>query len=283
MGNQTFAHRSSRGDGAHGGGTSAAPRNAVRRSGPYAVQESATYRRDAPANLSPRVLYVSETLLAVDKPAGIIVHGDGTGTKTLTDLVRSAVERGTIDHVAPTCAAEAQALQRLDRDTTGIVLFSICKRTQGVYDALIAGHGARKNYLAVAEGRIPWDQRDIRVPIGRDRHDARRMRASRTGKDAHTEATVLDRRRIDGRWYTLLDLRLYSGRKHQIRVHLAHEGFPLVGDALYGAGDARGLMLHARRFTFTDPVSRALVDIHAPIPKRFRDLFPRSCARLFDM
>ena len=109
------------------------------------------------------------------------------------------------------------------------------------------------------------------------------MRASRTGKDAHTEATVLDRRRIDGRWYTLLDLRLYSGRKHQIRVHLAHEGFPLVGDALYGAGDARGLMLHARRFAFTDPVSRALVDIHAPIPKRFRDLFPRSCARLFDM
>ena len=110
MGNQTFAHCSSRGDDAHKGGTSAAPRNAVRRSGPYAVQESATYRRDAPANLSPRVLYVSETLLAVDKPAGIIVHGDGTGTKTLTDLVRRAVERGAIDHVAPTCAAEAQAL-----------------------------------------------------------------------------------------------------------------------------------------------------------------------------
>ena len=100
---------------------------------------------------------------------------------------------------------------------------------------------------------------------------------------AHTEATVLDRRRIDGRWYTLLDLRLYSGRKHQIRVHLAHEGFPLVGDALYGAGDARGLMLHARRLAFTDPVSHTSVDIHAPISKRFRDLFPRSCSRLFNM
>lgn len=255
----------------------------MRGSSPYAAQESAMCRRDAPADLPSRVLYVSETLLAVDKPVGIIVHGDGTGTKTLTDLVRNTVERGAIDHVAPTCAPEIQALQRLDRDTTGIVLFSICKHTQGAYDALIAAHGARKHYLAVAEGRVPWDQRDIRVPIGRDRHDARRMRASRTGKDAHTEATVLDRRRIDGRWYALLDLRLYSGRKHQIRVHLAHEGFPLVGDALYGAGDTRSLMLHARRFAFTDPVSRALVDIHAPIPKRFRDLFPRSCARLFDM
>lgn len=224
---------------------------------------------------SAAVLYVSGTLLAVDKPAGIIVHGDGTGAPTLTGLMAERIRGGSIPGVSPAQADELQALQRLDRDTSGIVLFSLCKRTQGTYDRLIAERSISKRYLAIACGKIPWDERSLTWPIGRDRHDARRMRVSKTGKAAHTHAAALDRRRVDGRWLTLLDVQLHTGRKHQIRVHLAHAGFPLLGDALYGAPDPRGLMLHAHELAFADPVSGEPVRIVAPVPARMLELFPR--------
>ena len=262
------------------------------------------------------ILFVSDTLIAVDKPAGIIVHGDGTGTLTLTDLLKRVnladdfpAGEG-LDDSAPSVEAnhsgnkqggaalnveanhsgnkqggaaisfeaspdELQALQRLDRDTTGIVLFSRCKRTQPLYDCLIAEHGFEKQYLAIARGRARWTERTLDAPIGRDRHDARRMRVSRTGKTARTHVRVLDARRIDGEWLTLLDVSLETGRKHQIRVHLAHEGLPLLGDALYGKPDPRGLMLHARELAFTDPVTSEPVRIISPAPDRMRRLFPR--------
>lgn len=246
------------------------------------------------------ILFVSDTLIAVDKPAGIIVHGDGTGAPTLTDLLKRAspvdgLSAGSgqaglpsnieashasnkLDNPASrvgTSPDELQALQRLDRDTTGIVLFSRCKRTQPLYDCLIAEHGFEKQYLAIARGRARWTERTLDAPIGRDRHDARRMRVSRTGKTARTHFRVLDARRIDGEWLTLLDVSLETGRKHQIRVHLAHEGLPLLGDALYGKPDPRGLMLHARELAFTDPVTSEPVRIISPAPDRMRRLFPR--------
>lgn len=231
------------------------------------------------------ILFVSETLIAVDKPAGLIVHGDGTGTLTLTDLLkRTNLADGFpagdgLDGSALNVQAspdELQALQRLDRDTTGIVLFSRCKRTQPLYDRLIAEHGFQKRYLAIARGRARWTERTLDAPIGRDRHDARRMRVSRTGKPARTHVRVLDARRVDGEWLTLLDVSLETGRKHQIRVHLAHEGLPLLGDALYGKPDPRGLMLHAHELAFTDPVTGKPVRIIAPAPDRMRELFSRA-------
>lgn len=224
---------------------------------------------------TPSVLYASRTLIAVDKPAGIIVHGDGTGARTLTDLLREAMADGLIPGVAAEQAGGLQALQRLDRETSGIVLFSCRKETQARYDRMIAEHDLEKRYLAIACGRIPWSERALAEPIGRDRHDARRMRVSRTGKPARTVVRVRDRRRLGGRWLSLLDVQIETGRKHQIRVHLAHAGFPLLGDALYGAPDARGLMLHARRLAFTDPVTGEAVVIVSPVPARMKALFPR--------
>lgn len=224
----------------------------------------------------PSVLYVSDALIAVDKPAGIIVHDDGTGSRTLTDSVRDAIAAGRVAGIPASHATELQALQRLDRDTSGIVLFSHRKRTQGAYDRLIAERRIEKRYLAVVRGDVPWSQRTFDWPIGRDRHDARRMRVSRTGKPACTQARVLARTHLGRNRLTLLDILLNTGRKHQIRVHLSHAGAPLLGDALYGAPDARGLMLHARRIAFDDPVSNEAVCITAPTPSRFCALFPHT-------
>lgn len=223
-----------------------------------------------------RILYEDDWLLAVDKPAGIIVHGDGTGTRTLTDHVRAYVaeQRGAA------AVAELQALQRLDRDTTGVVLFSLSKRTQAAFDRLIAMRAIQKRYLAIACGRTPATQ-TMQQPLGRDRHDSRRMRVSRTGKPAHTEAVRLACAQARGAVYSLLSVDLHTGRKHQIRVHLAHAGFPLVGDTLYGGPSARaGLMLHASELSFTHPVTDEPVRIRAPWPARFDAWFSEAQAGL---
>lgn len=241
---------------------------------PRAVDSLRHGSAPVPNDAAPAVLYASDTLVAVDKPAGIIVHGDGTGALTLTGWLHDAIAAGQVDGVPARDAADLQALQRLDRDTSGIVLFSHCKGTQGAYDRLIAERRVEKRYRAIACGKIPWDERTFEWPLGRDRHDARRMRVSRTGKDAQTQVRVRARKRIAGQWLTLVDVLLGTGRKHQIRVHLAHAGFPLLGDALYGTPDPRGLMLHAYRMAFEDPISDEAVRITAPVPGRVRELFP---------
>ena len=288
------------------------------------------------------VLYEDEFVLAVDKPTGVLVHRDGSDAETLTARVQGYLRRlGS--------PAVPQALQRLDVETSGVVLFSKTEEFQPLFDALIAGEvggtptgslaagdtlagpllrgggvadvsGARKGgcgsrresgvsygdcpaaghtpfasllekplrktYLAIVEGAVPWESRICDAPIGRDRHDARRMRVSPTGQPSLTWA-----RRLavspDGR-RTLLQVELGTGRRHQIRVHLASLGFPIVGDALYGRGGAaaperspvapRGLMLHAAREEFAHPLTGAPICIEAPYPARFAALFPGAPA-----
>lgn len=230
----------------------------------------------AAAGLAP--VFEDAWLLAWDKPAGVIVHGDGTGAPTLTDTVRAYLEReGRVR-----CAEQAQAVQRLDADTTGLVLFSLDKTTQPALDALVAAHdGIEKRYLAIARGTVPDSLTRIDAPIARDRHDARRMRAGAGGaaKPATTLVRVLDHARVRGARYTLLELTLKTGRRHQIRVHLASRGFPILGDALYGVpADRSGrtpLMLHAAAETLTHPVTGERLVLSVPYPERFTPYFSR--------
>ncbi|MDD7199595.1 RluA family pseudouridine synthase [Parafannyhessea umbonata] len=220
----------------------------------------------------PRVLYRDPFLMAVDKPAGILVHGDGTGVRTLTDDVAALLAREGVP-------AAPQAVQRLDVDTTGVVLFSLAPEFQPALDALVASHDMRKRYLAVVEGSFDAGVRRMDAPLGRDRHDARRMRVSAGGKPALTLVTVLARR--GGK--SLLLLELGTGRRHQIRVHLAHAGHPIVGDALYGraaggrlggrAAGAGGLMLHAVCEELAHPATGKALRLEAGWPDRFGKFF----------
>ena len=224
-------------------------------------------RMAADAAAAPlEVLYCDPALLVVDKPAGLLVHGDGRGGDTLTARVEAWLAREG-HRVRP------QAVQRLDVDTTGLVLFSLTEEFQAALDAQVAGHAMGKRYVALTR-RAPRGAEkgwvELAGPIARDRHDARRMRVGARGKAALTR--VRERARAGG--LSLLEVELATGRKHQIRVHLAHEGCPIVGDALYG--QARGgepLMLHAWQEQVVHPLTGERLAFRTAWPRRFASHF----------
>lgn len=212
------------------------------------------------------VVYLDDVLLCVDKPAGILVHGDGTGAATLTDLARAWLEEQGRD------ARDLQPLQRLDVETSGLVLFSLDKAMQPALDAQIAGHDMHKRYLAVVGGSPPFTEKVIEAPIARDRHDSRRMRAGAAGQGKPAKTLVKVAGRAAGR--TLLQVELVTGRRHQIRVHLAGVGCPIVGDPLYGGArpkpslGEKGLLLHAFSEEVTHPVTGERLRFETPWPSR---------------
>jgi 23S rRNA pseudouridine1911/1915/1917 synthase len=128
----------------------------------------------------------------------------------------------------------------------------------------------RRRYLALVEGRVADDRGEIDAPIGRSTRAPTKMAVSSSGRPARTGYTVLERR-SEPRELTLLELSLESGRTHQIRVHMAAIGHPVVGDARYGAPDRRlgsgRFFLHAGRLAFTHPKSHERVEFSAPLPE----------------
>lgn len=215
---------------------------------------------ETPSHDPLSVLYEDCFLIAVEKPAGILVHGDGTGSPTLAGRVLGHLqEEGS--------AAVPQAIHRLDVDTTGIVLFSLASETQPAFDALVLKNQITKRYYALIHRKLPaaadgsWLVVD--APIARDRHDARRMRVGSTGRKATTRLRVVGER--DG--HMLVEAELVTGRRHQIRVHLAHLGCPIVGDELYGAAhDEGGLHLHAHELQLRHPLTGRHLILESPCP-----------------
>lgn len=228
-------------------------------------------RPEIPGPLSTRpadIIWQDRFLLAADKPAGILVHSDGTDSALAQNTLSARVQARLVHEAAAARQTPlvCQAVQRLDVDTTGLCLFSLCPEFQPALDAQVAGHTMRKRYLVLVRGTFPAKPVLIDKAIGRDRHDSRRMRVSASGKPACTRVRRLAVR--DG--CSLLLVELLSGRRHQIRVHLASMGYPVMGDALYGgARSSAGLMLHAWSETLTHPVTGERLELRTAWPARF--------------
>ncbi|MEY8437559.1 RluA family pseudouridine synthase [Atopobiaceae bacterium 24-176] len=197
-------------------------------------------------------------LLAVDKPAGLLVHPDGTGAECLADRVQARL-------AADGRVRCAHAVQRLDVDTTGLVLFSLAPEFQAAMDAQVADGSMEKRYLAVLAGNLARDL-VVEQPVGRDRHNARRMHVG-SGRPSLTRFSPMGTVPLGGgRTGTLVEASIATGRRHQIRAHASWAGFPVVGDRLYGGPAADALMLHGWRERFSHPLTWERVAVEAPVP-----------------
>ncbi len=218
--------------------------------------ESRAFRPEA---LALVVVYEDEHLLVVDKPAGMVVHpaaGNWTGT----------LLNGLLAHVkAAATLPRAGIVHRLDKDTSGLMVVGKTLAAVTALSREIAARRVHRHYLAIAQGEVREDAFSIEAPIGRDPQARIRMAVVAAGKPARTDVRCILRK--DG--YSILRCILHTGRTHQIRVHLASRGHPLVGDVLYGGKLALGLArqaLHAAHLAFAHPASAQMLRFDAAPP-----------------
>ncbi|MFN0172291.1 MAG: RluA family pseudouridine synthase [Bryobacteraceae bacterium] len=213
------------------------------------------------------ILYEDDDLIAVNKPAGMVVHA-GAGV-TRGTLVNALLGRF---HSLSGVGGELRPgiVHRLDRQTSGVILVAKHDAAHRALQAQFASRKVRKIYLALVHGVVTHDRGEIDSPIARDPVRRTRMTARLgTGRTAHTDY------RVEQRFarFTFLKVRIGTGRTHQIRVHLASIGHPVAGDRLYGAPASAGhrFFLHAHRIRILHPTTGGPMEIVAPLPPHLEE------------
>jgi 23S rRNA pseudouridine1911/1915/1917 synthase len=214
-----------------------------------------------PEDVPLRIVWEDEHLLVVDKPAGVVVHpsaGHATGT-LVHGLLGHAVAGGEEPE-------RPGIVHRLDRDTSGLLVVARSDEAHRRLQRLLRRRELARRYLALVHGRPRSRRGKIEAPLGRDRSDPTRMSLDTdTPRDAVTHFEVRDLLRA----HALLEVRLETGRTHQIRVHLAAIDLPVAGDPVYGISGDLGLerqFLHAARLTFPHPFTAEPVEAESPLP-----------------
>jgi 23S rRNA pseudouridine1911/1915/1917 synthase len=217
------------------------------------------------------VVFEDEDLLVVDKPAGMVVHpapGNWTGT-----LVNALKGRG--QELAAGAGEDRQGLvHRLDKETSGLLLVAKSDRAHRTLSSAIAARTVVRRYACLSWGHVSDDRFTVEKPVARDPRDRTRMAVVSGGRAARTDFARLAR--FDA--CDLLRAHLHTGRTHQIRVHLASVGHPVLGDDTYGGGGGRRLVglpprrhwLHAAWLRLAHPVTGAPLEFRAPLPEDLR-------------
>jgi 23S rRNA pseudouridine1911/1915/1917 synthase len=210
-----------------------------------------------PENIPLSICYEDNYLLIIDKPSGMLVHPVGMERTT-------TVANAVLHYYRETnCDCGYHPVHRLDRNTSGLLLIA---KEPHIQHLMSPNHikAVRREYHAIATGVMDRDDGCIDVPIARCTDSIIQRRVDQNGQTAQTCFSVL--KRLSGA--TLLELTLLTGRTHQIRVHLAHIGHPLVGDDLYG-GSSELLprqALHSAKMQFIHPITKQLLSIFCPLP-----------------
>lgn len=228
-----------------------------------------------PENIPLDILYEDDDVLVVNKPKGMVVHPSaGHYTGTLVNAVMYHCQdslSGINGEIRP------GIVHRIDMDTTGALI--VCKNDSAHVKIAeqIKEHSVTRRYLGIAKGVVKTDCGVVEGTIGRHPTDRKKMAVNvRGGKPAVTHYRVLERFKN----HTLMEFTLETGRTHQIRVHMASIGHPLLGDSVYGNGKSpwklQGQTLHAAVIGFLHPTSKAYLEIEAPLPQYFKSLLLKS-------
>ena len=218
-----------------------------------------------PYDFTVKIIYEDSDLIVVDKPQGLTVHPPSEGYyQTLVNaLVAQNKKLATNQKLRP------GVVHRLDKATSGVMVLA---KTDLAYQSLVSQFKRRqvkKEYRALAWGLLPKDEIDVDLPLSRDKKNRLKMKVSFLGsKTARTKISVI-KRLNDSTW---LSISPYTGRMHQIRVHLHYLGFPIVGDKKYGIKDGyKELFLHAYKLGFHHPRKKDFREFTANLPERFKE------------
>jgi 23S rRNA pseudouridine1911/1915/1917 synthase len=216
------------------------------------------------------VLYEDRDLLVINKPQGMVVHpapGHYSGTLVNALMYHCGDELSGINGVM-----RPGIVHRIDKDTSGILVVAKSDRAHRGLTAQLAEHSMKRLYNAIVYNSFNEDEGTVDKPIARSQNDRKKMAVRQDGRNAVTHYRVLKRL---GK-FNLMEFRLETGRTHQIRVHMASIGHPLLGDEVYGPKKSpfnlQGQVLHARVLGFVHPVTNEYMEFESPLPEYFENL-----------
>lgn len=216
------------------------------------------------------VIYEDADIIVVNKPKGMVVHPangnpDGTVVNAIMNICKDSLS-GIGGEIRP------GIVHRIDKDTSGLLIIAKNDKAHINLSEQIKNREINKKYVALVRGTIKENNATIDMPIGRSDKDRKKMAVRKDGKNAITHFEVI--KRYDG--YTYLDIKIDTGRTHQIRVHLAEIGYPIVGDSVYSNGKnpfgVEGQMLHAKSLEFKHPTTGETLKLEAPLPQYFEEV-----------
>ncbi len=216
------------------------------------------------------IIYEDDDIIVVNKPKGMVVHPangnpDGTLVNAIMNICKDSLS-GIGGEIRP------GIVHRLDKDTSGLLIVAKNDKAHINLSEQIKNREVIKKYVALVRGVIKEKSATIDMPIARSDKDRKKMAVRKDGKNAVTHFDVI--KRYNG--FTLLDIKIDTGRTHQIRVHMAEIGYPVVGDIVYSNGKnpfgVVGQMLHAKSLEFKHPITGENIKLEAPLPKYFEDI-----------
>ncbi len=216
------------------------------------------------------IIYEDKDIIVVNKPKGMVVHPangnpDGTLVNAIMSICKDSLS-GIGGEIRP------GIVHRLDKDTSGILIVAKNDKAHVNMSEQIKKHEVKKTYIALVRGVVKENEATIDMPIGRSNSDRKKMAVTKNGRNAITHIKVLKRYKK----YTLLEINIETGRTHQIRVHLSHIGYPIIGDYIYSNGKNEfgivGQCLHAKSLEFEHPITGKKMKLEAPLPEYFQEI-----------
>ncbi len=229
-----------------------------------------------PIDLKPQdipldIIYEDNDIVVVNKQKGLVVHpANGNPDGTLVNAIMAHC-KGSLSGIGG--EIRPGIVHRLDKDTSGLIIIAKNDKAHIGLSEQIKNREVKKTYIALVRGIIKENEATINMPIGRSTKDRKKMAVSKNGKSAITHFKVLER--YDNK-YTLVEVRIETGRTHQIRVHMAEIGHPIIGDTVYSNGKnefgIEGQMLHSQKLTFKHPITNEILNLEAPLPQYFKNI-----------